>query len=316
MSGLALLSRFPRACERLWRRVPELPIRVAGLRFPNPIGLAAGLDKDAVAVAGLFALGFGAVEIGTVTPRPQPGNPRPRVFRRTGERALINRMGFPSEGMDVVAARLERLRFRPGIVGVNVGKNKDTPLDAAADDYRAAAAALARFADYVVVNASSPNTPGLRRLQEPERLAALLAGLDVARPTFVKIAPDLASEEIDAIVDVAIAARVAGVIATNTTVVAEPEAGGLSGAPLRDRSTEVVRRVARRAAGRIAVIGVGGIATAEDAYAKIRAGASLVQVYTGFIYEGPGLARRLVIGLTRLLERDRLSLEEAVGRDI
>ncbi len=316
MGGLALLSRFPRLCARLHRGTPELPVVVAGLRFPNPIGLAAGLDKDATAVSGLFALGFGAVEIGTVTPRPQPGNPKPRVFRLRRERALVNRMGFPSDGMDAVAARLERLRFRPGILGVNIGKNKDTPLDDAAADYRAAAGALGRFADYLVVNASSPNTPGLRRLQEPERLAALLGGLGSDRPTFVKIAPDLEPAEIDAVVDAAAAGGAAGIIATNTLAVTEPEAGGLSGSPLRDRATDVIRRVARRAAGRLAVIGVGGIATPEDAYAKIRAGAALVQVYTGFIYEGPNLARRLAIGLQRLLARDGISLDDAVGRDI
>ncbi len=298
---------------------PDPPIlgqRVWGRDFMNPIGIAAGFDKDARVPDALLRLGFGFVEIGTVTPRPQPGNPRPRVFRRPAERALVNRLGFPSDGSAAVAARLERLRFRPGILGVNIGKNKDTPLGEAAADYRAAAAALGRFADYLVVNASSPNTPGLRRLQEPERLAAILGALHAQRPTFVKIAPDLTPEEIDGVVDAAAAARTAGVIATNTTATTEPEVGGLSGAPLRDRATEVVRRVARRAAGRLAVIGVGGIATPEDAYTKIRAGASLVQVYTGLIYQGPNLARRLVIGLQRLLDRDGLSLGEAVGRDI
>jgi dihydroorotate dehydrogenase len=309
--------RFPR------RRV-ELPVEVAGLRFPNPIGLAAGFDKDATCVRGLWALGFGAVEIGTVTPRPQPGNPRPRVFRLPAHRALINRMGFNNAGAARIAARLARLpRPRPAPLGVNLGKNRDTPLDEAVGDYVAGADALAAHADYLVVNASSPNTPGLRALQEPDRLAALLRAVRARseRPLFLKIAPDLDDDAIDAAVDVAIAEGAAGLIATNTTVerpVSDPragEAGGLSGAPLAARSTHVIRRAYRRAAGRLAIIGVGGIFTADDAYAKIRAGASLLQVYTGLIYEGPALVARLVAGLRERLARDGLSLPDAVGRD-
>jgi len=250
-------------------------------------------------------------------------------------------MGFNNHGAEAAARRLARLRFRPAPLGVNIGKNKDTPLERAADDYLACVDALGAVADYVVVNASSPNTPGLRALQEPERLAALLAAVRARtpKPVFLKIAPDLAPEAVDAAVDAAVACGSAGVVCTNTTIerpvtgreggparlrragggsalrplIDEP--GGLSGAPLRDPSTAVVRRAFRRAAGRLAVVGVGGIFTAEDAYAKIRAGASLVQVYTGFVYEGPALAARLARGLARLLARDGLTLSEAVGKD-
>jgi dihydroorotate dehydrogenase len=298
MGGLSALGRFPRLCAALRRRTPSSPVEVAGLRFDNPIGLAAGLDKNATAVAGLFALGFGHVEIGTVTPRPQPGNPRPRIFRLAGERALVNRMGFPSDGAEAVAARLARLRYRPGILGINIGKNKDTPLEQAATDYRAVAQALGRFADYLAINASSPNTPGLRRLQEPDRLAAVLAALPLGPPVFVKIAPDLGDDEIDAVTDAVTGAGAAGIIATNTTAVTVPEPGGLSGAPLRERATAVIRRVADRAGGRLAIIAVGGVATAADVREKLAAGASLVQLYTSFIYRGPGLPRRLMIDLT------------------
>jgi dihydroorotate dehydrogenase len=302
------------------RRTPELPVEIAGLRFPNPVGLAAGFDKDAICVRGLFAIGFGSVEVGTVTPRPQPGNPRPRLFRLSAHRALVNRMGFNNQGAARVAARLARLRRRPGPVGVNLGKNRDTALDDAERDYLAAADALAPHADYVVVNASSPNTPGLRALQEPERLRGLLRAVRARtdRPLFLKIAPDLDDAGLDAAVDVAAEEGAAAIIATNTTVqrpVPCAEAGGLSGAPLAARSTEVVRRCFRRAAGRLAVVGVGGIFSADDAYEKIRAGASLVQVYTGLVYEGPGLPRRLVDGLRARLARDGLTLAAAVGAD-
>jgi dihydroorotate dehydrogenase len=312
---LGVLGRRP--------RLPDLSSRVAGLSFPTPIGVAAGLDKDGVAVAGLFAIGFGFVEVGTLTPRAQPGNPRPRLFRLPAHRALINRMGFNNGGAEAAAQRLRRVRDRPGPLGVNIGKNKDTPLERAADDYLACVDALGGVADYLVVNASSPNTPGLRALQEPERLAALLGAIRARtqRPVFLKIAPDLEPEAIDAAVDTAAACGVAGLICTNTTV-ARPvvgrhagEPGGLSGAPLRELATAVVRRAYRRAAGRLAIIGVGGIFTADDAYAMIRAGAALVQVYTGFIYEGPGLAARLARDLAARLLRDGLSLADAVGKD-
>ncbi len=322
VAGLRALGGMPWLLRALRAGTPELPVTVAGLRFPNPVGLAAGFDKDAVAAAGLFGLGFGFVEIGTVTPRPQPGNPRPRLFRFPEQQALVNRLGFNNAGAGAAARRLARLRFRPAPLGVNVGKNRDTPLDDAAADYLTCVDALGPAADYVVVNASSPNTPGLRALQEPERLAALLASVRARtdRPLFLKLAPDLDPEAIDAAVDVAAHHGAAGIIATNTTItrpgVETAEAGGLSGAPLRPLATAVIRRAYRRAAGRLAIVGVGGIFSAEDAYAHLRAGASLVQIYTGFVYEGPFAVRKIVHGLRRLLARDGLgSVEDAVGLD-
>ena len=323
--GMIFLRVVGLVAPLLRARAPSLPLTVAGMSFPSPIGIAAGLDKDAVAVAGLFGIGFGFVEVGTLTPRPQPGNPRPRLFRLPAQRALINRMGFNNLGAEAAARRLRRLRFRPAPLGVNIGKNKDTPLEQATADYVACVEILGGAADFVVVNASSPNTPGLRALQEPDRLRALLEAVrqKTPRPLFLKIAPDLAPEAIDAAVDVAIQAGAQGIVCTNTTVERDgvegagsaDEPGGLSGAPLADRSTEIVRRAFRRAAGRLVIVGVGGVFSAEDAYAKIRAGASLVQVYTGFIYEGPGLAARLTRGLARLLARDGLALADAVGKD-
>jgi dihydroorotate dehydrogenase len=332
MGVLALLSHFPRLCGWLRHRMapprPQLAIQFAGLHFDHPVGLAAGLDKDGEALPGLFGLGFAAVEIGTVTPRPQPGNPRPRLFRLTQARALINRMGFNSQGVVRVAARLGRTSWRGGPVGVNLGKNKETPLERALDDYQAAARALAPHGDYVVINASSPNTPGLRTLQAPDQLKALLLGVrqvldevTPGKPLFLKIAPDLEPEAVDAVVDVAVECRVAGLIATNTTLTrpatGHPQAseeGGLSGAPLRERSTEVLQRAFQRAAGRLGLIGVGGVMTAEDLYEKIRAGASVVQVYTGFIYAGPAFVRSLLEGLAQLLHADGFTqVTQAVG---
>jgi len=320
-------------CRFLRRRTTlpgePLAVRLGSLRFPNPIGLAAGLDKNAVAVKGLYALGFGAVEVGTLTPRPQPGNPKPRIFRVPEYRALINRLGFNNGGAVAARERLTRLSRRPAPLGVNLGKNKDTPLEEATEDYLAGVDAFASLCDYLVINASSPNTPGLRSLQEPEKLASLLTRVRARRdqvapgtPLFLKIAPDLSLEAVDEIVDVARACRVEGLIATNTTVerpFAHPraqEAGGLSGAPLREKSTAVIRRAFLRTRGELPVIGVGGIFTAEDVYEKIRAGASLVQVYTGFVYEGPGFVHTLLSGLERLLQRDGLAcVEDAVGLD-
>jgi dihydroorotate dehydrogenase len=330
------LGRVTPALARVRRppTPPSLRVRCLGLELDGPIGLAAGFDKGDVSVAGLFALGFSHVEIGTITPRPQPGNARPRLFRLVEHRALINRMGFNNEGADRCAERLARLSpaARLGPVGINVGKNKTTPNEDAAADYLACIDRLHPFADYVVVNISSPNTPGLRRLQESEQLDGLLRAC-VARlgerapgkPLLVKLAPDLTPTALDEAVDVAIAAGVAGIIATNTTlsrtgVESHPrakEAGGLSGAPLEPLATASVRRCAVRAAGRIPIIGSGGVMDAEGAYAKIRAGATLVQVYTGLIYGGPGLVRRLNMGLARLLERDGFScVSDAVGADL
>ncbi len=313
---------------------PSLAVHALGLDFDSPVGLAAGFDKGDVSVPGLFALGFSHVEIGTITPRPQPGNDRPRLFRLPEHRALINRMGFNNEGAEACAARLAALprEGRLGPVGVNVGKNKATPNEDAAADYLACIDRLHPHADYLVVNISSPNTPGLRQLQEAVALdrllracAARLAERAPGKPLLVKLAPDLAPEALDEAVDVAIAAGASGIIATNTTlsragVEGHPRAGeqgGLSGAPLERLATSVVRRCAARAAGRIPIVGAGGVMSAEDAYAKIRSGASLVQVYTGLVYEGPAFVRRLNEGLARLLARDGFTrVEEAVGAEL
>jgi dihydroorotate dehydrogenase len=306
---------------------------VLGLEFEHPLGLAAGFDKGEARVAGLFALGFSHVEIGTITPRPQAGNERPRLFRLPEHRAVINRMGFNNAGMEACAARLARVprAARLGVVGVNVGKNKATPNEEAASDYLACIDALHAHADYLVVNISSPNTPGLRQLQEAAALGALLRACAArlaerapGKPLLVKLAPDLAPEAIDEAVEVAIGAGVAGVVATNTTVgrggverhPRAAEAGGLSGAPLEAAATAVVRRCYARAAGRVPIVGCGGVLSGADAYRKVRAGASLVQLYTGLIYGGPALVRRIVHDLAALLERDGFaSVADAVGAD-
>jgi dihydroorotate dehydrogenase len=339
MGVLALLGRWTGLCR--WAQRRTLPTRrgatpldmrlsSAGLEFAHPVALAAGLDKDGHAVAGLYALGFSAVEVGTVTPRPQAGNPPPRLFRLPEQGALINRLGFNNRGADAAAASLQAAQWRPGPLGINIGKNKDTPLDVATEDYLVCVSRLAPHADYVVVNASSPNTPGLRQLQEPERLAALLsqvrARLQMVAPgraLFLKIAPDLSPEAVDSVVDVALAAGASGLIATNTTVTrpfAHPlagEQGGLSGRPLRQLAIETLRRAARRADGRLALWGVGGVATAEDVYERLRAGASVVQLYTALVYQGPGLVHRLLQGLEALLRRDGfVRLRDAIGADV
>jgi dihydroorotate dehydrogenase len=308
---------------------PALATTALGLRFRNPVGLAAGFDKDAVAVAPLMRLGFGFVEAGTVTPRPQPGNPRPRLFRLAEDAAVINRMGFNNGGLDGYVARIAALpRPLPAVFGANIGINKE-----GADperDYPALYAAVAPHADYVTVNVSSPNTPGLRDLQGEERLAAILDAIAAIRaslprtpPLLVKIAPDLADDALAPIVTACLTRGVAGLIVSNTTIARPPlrsahagQAGGLSGAPLFAASTEMLRKVFRIARGRLVLVGVGGVATPEQAYAKIRAGASLVQVYTGFAYAGPVLPRRLADGLAALLQRDGFtSVADAVGRD-
>ncbi len=309
---------------------PSLATEAFGLSFRNPLGLAAGFDKDAAAILPLLRLGFGFMEAGTVTPRPQPGNPRPRLFRLEEDQAVINRMGFNNGGLGAYLARLQALpRPLPGIFGANIGINKE-----GADperDYPALYEAVAPYADYVTVNVSSPNTPGLRDLQGEERLAAILAAINEKRavlskrpPLLVKIAPDLAPEALGPIVEACVARGIAGLIISNTTI-ARPaslrsalkgEAGGLSGAPLFGPSTEVLRRCYGLAQGRLALIGVGGIASAEQAYAKIRAGASLVQLYSGFAYGGPALVRQILDGLAALLARDGFtSVADAVGKD-
>jgi dihydroorotate dehydrogenase len=289
---------------------PSLVREVAGLRFKNPVGLAAGFDKNAEMVDELAALGFGFVEIGTVTPRPQPGNDRPRLFRLKADRGLINRMGFNNKGANVAAAKL-RNRKSDILVGGNIGKNKDTPNEKALDDYTRCFQDLYEVVDYFVVNVSSPNTPGLRDLQEKEPLTHLLREMQKLngykpkpKPIFLKIAPDLNLSQLDDIIEIVKETGIAGVIATNTTITRKAlatspseldkiGAGGLSGQPLRYRSTEVIRYLCEKSGHAFPVLGVGGIASPSDAREKLNAGAALLQIYTGFIYEGPGLARRI-----------------------
>ena len=301
--------------ERLYRvDDPRLEVEAFGLRFRNPVGLAAGYDKNGVAVAGLAALGFGHLEIGTLTVRPQPGNPRPRVQRFPAAQAVVNSMGFPNAGIEAWAANTANGRPTGARLGVNLGKGRDTPLEKAADDY---CALLRRVhasgqADYVTINISSPNTKDLRQLQAGAAARGLLRAVTAERdaltprlPLLVKIAPDLSESEIDAILEAVLATGVDGVIATNTTTSREavPEArdlpGGVSGAPVRARSTEVVRYLARRTEGRLPIVGVGGIHGAAEAVEKLQAGAWLVQVYTGLVYTGPGLIRDINLGLLR-----------------
>lgn len=315
----------------------SLEVRALGLTWPNPVGLAAGFDKDALGPEALGALGFGFVEIGTVTPRAQPGNPKPRMFRLVRDRALINRLGFNNQGADVARRRLAAGHAgRRTLVGVNLGKNKTTAEADAAADYVEAAEKLAPFADYLVVNVSSPNTPGLRDLQAVERLGPLLSAVKdaVARvvpdrklAVLVKIAPDLSDEDVDAVADLALALGLDGVVATNTTIartglltatedVAALGAGGLSGRPLRDRSLAVLRRLRARVGDRLLLVAVGGIESPEDAWARIRAGATLVQLYTGFIYGGPLTPRRLAKGLARLARQAGYArVQDAIGAD-
>lgn len=289
----------------------SLAREVFGLKFPNPVGLAAGFDKNAVLTDELASLGFGFVEIGTVTPRPQPGNPVPRLFRLPQDAALINRMGFNNDGAAAVAARLARRQNRQLIIGGNIGKNKDTPNERAADDYVAAFEALAEVVDYFVVNVSSPNTPGLRELQDKKPLISLLQQVQARnllrptpRPLLLKIAPDLTDAQLDDILEIARETQLSGLVATNTTIsrdglttptptVAGYGAGGLSGRPLRARATEVIAYLHQKSQGALPIIGAGGIHSAQDALEKLAAGATLVQLYTGFIYEGPGLVSQI-----------------------
>jgi dihydroorotate dehydrogenase len=311
---------------------PSLPVALWGRRFPNPIGLAAGFDKNAEVPDAMLRLGFGFVETGTVTPRTQAGNPKPRLFRLAQDSALVNRLGFNSQGLDVVRARLAARRGRAGLVGANLGKNKESA-DAIAD-YVAGVEALSALADYLVVNVSSPNTPGLRDLQRKASLLALIAALKSARaaavptdppPLLLKIAPDLSEGERAEIAEAALETGIDGLVISNTTV-ARPatlrspharETGGLSGPPLFAASTALVAEMRRLTRGRIPLIGVGGVASGADAYAKIRAGASLVQLYTALVYEGPGLISRVKRELTGFLARDGFAnIAEAVGADV
>ncbi len=303
---------------------PILATTVAGLALPNPVGLGAGFDKSAEAIPALLRAGFGFVECGTVTPRPQAGNPRPRLFRLGEDRAVINRMGFNNDGLEAFAARLAR-RPAGGVVGANLGANKDSEDRIA--DYVAGLSRLDGLADYFTVNISSPNTPGLRALQGREALDELLGRLAEARrgpaPVFLKIAPDLEPGEIAMIVEACVAHRLDGMIVSNTTLdrpaslgsAHAGEAGGLSGAPLREKALAALRTAREAAAGRLVLIGVGGIASGADAYARIRAGASAVQLYSALIFEGPGLVGRIKRDLAARLRADGFaSVAEAVGR--
>jgi dihydroorotate dehydrogenase len=313
-----------RALEAAWRlglspvlgaRAPSLPVEVLGIRFPNPVGLAAGLDKNGAHIRALAALGFGFIEVGTVTPRPQPGNPRPRMYRLPEHRAVINRLGFNNEGVDALARNVERAAF-DGVLGINIGRNKDTPNEQAAEDYLTCLERVYPLASYVTVNVSSPNTQDLRGLQEKEPLRAFIARLRegqerlasrhrARKPMLLKIAPDLNDAGMDAIAEVLLGAGVDGVICTNTTVdrtavAGHPlagEAGGLSGAPVMAPSTRVLRGMAERFEGRVPLVGVGGILSGADARTKVEAGASLLQLYTGLIYRGPGLVAECVEAL-------------------
>ena len=297
----------------------SLEREVFGIKFPNPVGLAAGFDKDGKLISELSAFGFGFIEVGTVTPKPQEGNPKPRLFRLPNDQALINRMGFNNEGLDKLVGRLKR-RDRSIIVGGNIGKNKLTPNEEALSDYIKCFDSLFNYVDYFVVNVSSPNTPNLRALQDKEPLKAILSSLqernnknsNANKPILLKIAPDLTNEQLDDIVEIVKETKIAGVIATNTTIdrsglktqkqdVEKIGQGGLSGVPVKKRSTEVIRYLNNRSNNSFPIIAVGGIFNADDAIEKLNAGASLVQVYTSFIYEGPSLVKNINKGLIGMI---------------
>ncbi|WP_127507675.1 MULTISPECIES: quinone-dependent dihydroorotate dehydrogenase [Paenibacillus] len=314
---------------------PELSMDLLGLSFAHPVGLAAGLDKNAKSVEGFSSVGFGFMEVGTVTPLPQPGNELPRLFRLPADEALINRMGFNNDGAAAMAGRLGSLNARPIPVFVNIGKNKATPNELAHEDYRRCVKELFAYGDLFVVNISSPNTPDLRALQLGDELKTLLQAVkeemamqaakhgSAPKPVLVKLAPDMTPEQLAFSVDTIAASGVEGIIATNTTLSRDglthanaSQAGGMSGRPLRERSTEVVAAIYKQTGGKLPIIGSGGIFTAEDAYAKIRAGASLVEIYTSMIYKGPGIVKEIASGLRELLLRDGHShLREAIGAD-
>ena len=335
---LSRASKNPTACGIAGGlfSAPELPVEVFGLKFPNPVGLAAGMDKFAAAVPIWEKLGFGFCELGGVTRHAQPGNPAPRMFRAPASGAIINRMGFNNPGAEEFAQTLadwkKRGRWPKHPVGINLGKSKVTPLEKAAEDYAGSFRILREYADIFVINVSSPNTPGLRQLQDKAALDEILAAIQEARTAggrqpavLVKVAPDLSFEALDEILELATARNISGIVATNTTITRPEtgvpdlqkiysETGGLSGRPLRERSTDVIRHIARQTGGRLPVIGVGGIFSADDAWEKIAAGASLVQVYTGMIYEGPGLPKKIVSGLMeRMNDRGVSDFKEMVG---
>ena len=297
------------------QRVIDKPVNVMGIEFPNPLGLAAGLDKNGECINAFAAMGFGFVEVGTITPRPQPGNDKPRIFRLPEANAIINRMGFNNKGVDYLVSQVRASKFK-GVLGINIGKNKDTPEENAKDDYIHCMQKVYDFATYITVNISSPNTPGLRSLQYGDALNELLSALkkeqkalavkyDKYVPVAVKIAPDLSEDEVASIAQCLIENEIDGVIATNTTLSREgveslthgSEQGGLSGAPVKDKSTTVIKALAKVLDNKLPIIGVGGIASSSDANEKLAAGASLVQVYTGFIYQGPPLITEIINGL-------------------
>jgi dihydroorotate dehydrogenase len=337
MHMLGTVSRHPALCAgvRALYGAPQLPIEAFGLKFPNPVGLAAGMDKQAEAVPAWAALGFGFSELGGVTWHGQPGNPLPRIFRAIPEQAIVNRMGFNNPGAESLAQTLtawrDRGRWPDHPVGINLGKSKITPLDKAAADYLNSFRVLRTLADFFVVNVSSPNTPNLRQLQDKAALDEILSALQsaqdpaAAKPILVKVAPDLTFEALDEILEVAAKNRLAGIVATNTTITrpdtTDPtikrvydETGGLSGRPLKERSTEIIRHLFRQTKGTLPIVGVGGIFNANDAWEKITAGASLIQVYTGLVYEGPGIAKSIVKGLLEKMSREGInSLRDAVG---
>lgn len=321
LAGISLAERL--GMTALLPVIPENPVSLMGLRFPNPVGLAAGLDKNGDHIDGLAALGFGFIEIGTVTPRPQPGNPRPRLFRLPQATAIINRMGFNNLGVDHLVGQVERCRYR-GVLGINIGKNFDTPVERAADDYLQCLDRIYAHASYVTVNISSPNTMGLRRLQSGDALAVLLEQLKRRQsqlasqhgryvPLVVKIAPDLESAEVIMMAEQLRRFEIDGVIATNTTISRRGveglphgnETGGLSGLPVRESSTRVVRELVAALEGRLPVIGVGGITDGASAAEKVSSGAQLVQLYTGFIYRGPALIREAAASIAALGEERR-----------
>ncbi len=323
--SLAALKMLPLGAST--KPNPALQQKVFGLDFPNPVGLAPGYDKNAEVASAILRLGFGFTEVGTLTPRPQSGNPRPRLFRLVEDRAVINRMGFNNDGQSAAVERLSRFKrdFYAGPLGINIGANKDS--DDRVADYVAGVKTMIAFADYLTVNISSPNTPGLRALQDKAALDDLLAAVMAARtgamPIFLKVAPDLEPADIDDIVEISLKHKIAALIVSNTTISRPPlqsrhagESGGLSGAPLRNLAQQRLRDFRKCSGGAIGLIGVGGISSAEDAYARIRVGASLVQVYSALVYEGPGLAKAINRGLIRLLKRDGFAnIADAVGID-
>lgn len=317
------------------QKSPELATELFGLQFPHPVGLAAGLDKNAKAVDGFSSIGLGFAEVGTVTPKGQAGNELPRLFRLPPDEALINRMGFNNEGAQAMAEKLAKRKISRIPIAVNIGKNKITPNEKAHEDYEACIRELYTYGDFFVVNISSPNTPDLRDLQHGEELRTLLRAVKKemsiqaaklgaeTKPVLVKIAPDMTDEQLELTVATIMDSGVSGIIATNTTLSRKglqhanaSEAGGLSGKPMRDRSTDVIRAVYRQTGGKLPIIGSGGIFTAQDAYDKIRAGASLVEIYTALIYKGPGVLRELTSGLKECLRKDGYrNIAEAVGAE-